>query len=101
MIGSSASIFPKSVCTSSTTRATRLAGTGGYWHRWATSAVIDWNPDFGFDHCPVLQIHGTADATFPIRYTRPDISVLNGRHALPVSHPTETAAAICAFTKTA
>jgi pimeloyl-ACP methyl ester carboxylesterase len=101
MIGSSASILPKSVCTSSTTRATKLAGTGGNWHRWATSAVIDWKPGFGFDHCPVLQIHGTADTTFPIRYTRPEISVLNGRHALPVSHPTETAAAIRAFTKTA
>jgi pimeloyl-ACP methyl ester carboxylesterase len=101
MIGSAAAVLPKSVCTSTTIRAKKLAGTDGSWHRWATSAVIDWKPELAFDGCPVLQIHGTADSTFPIRYTHPDIVVPNGHHALPISHPVETANAIQAFTKTA
>jgi len=100
-IGSSASLLPKSVCTSSTIRAKKLAGASGYWHRWATSAVLDWQPELTFDRCPMLQIHGTADTTFPIRYTHPDVSVADGRHDLPVSHPTATANAICAFIKSA
>ena len=101
VIGSAAAILPKSVCTSTTIRATKLAGMSGRWHSWATSAVIDWQPEIAFDGCPVLQIHGTADSTFPIRYTHPDIIVPNGHHALPISHPVETANAIQAFTKTA
>lgn len=97
-IGWSASLVPRSICTSSTFRATKLAGTGGKWHRWATSAVIDWQPEATVDCCPILQIHGTADTTFPIRYTHPHVSVTGGRHALPISHPTETANAIRTFT---
>lgn len=101
MIGFAAAMLPKSVCTSTTIRATKLAGMSGRWHRWATLAVIDWKPERSFDVCPVLQIHGTADTTFPIRYTHPDIIVPDGRHALPISHPTETANAILAFTNAA
>lgn len=101
MIGSAAAMLPKKFCTSTTIRATKLAGMDGRWHRWATSAVIDWKPELAFDGCPVHQIHGTADTTFPIRYTHPDIIVPDGRHALPISHPTETANAILAFTNAA
>lgn len=97
MIGTFASWVPKSVRTSSTLRATKLAGSSGNWHRWATSAVIDWRSEPAFDCCPILQIHGTADTTFPIRYTHPGVTVPEGRHALPISHPTETANAILAF----
>lgn len=100
-VGSSASLVPRSISTSTTIRATKLAGTGGKWHRWATAAVIDWQPEPTIDFCPILQIHGTADTTFPIRYTHPNVSVPGGRHALPISHPTETANAIRAFTKAA
>jgi pimeloyl-ACP methyl ester carboxylesterase len=96
-IGSFASVLPKSVCTSSTIRATRLAGSRGHWHRWATAAVIDWQPELTFDRCPILQIHGTADTTFPIRYIHANVTVPDGRHALPISHPEETAMAIRAF----
>jgi pimeloyl-ACP methyl ester carboxylesterase len=99
MIGSAAAMLPKSVCTSTTIRATKLAGLDGRWYRWATSAVVDWKPELAFDGCPVLQIHGTADTTFPIRYTHPDIIVPDGRHALPISHPAETVKAIRAFIK--
>jgi len=45
----------------------------------------------------LLQVHGSADKTFPIRYVNPDVTVMGGRHALTISHPKETASAILAF----
>lgn len=99
MIGTSATLVPRSVCTSSTLRAAKLSGVTGNWHRWATSAVLDWHPDPEPIACPVIQIHGNADTTFPARYVHPDVLVQNGQHALPVSHPMETANAINAFYK--
>jgi pimeloyl-ACP methyl ester carboxylesterase len=101
IIGNAAAIVPKSIRTSSTIRATKLSGVAGAWHRWATSAVLDWNPDPLPISSPLLHIHGDADSTFPIRYTKPNVVVANGRHSLPISHPVETANAIHAFTRTA
>ena len=97
-LGRTAAAVPQRLRTKSTIRLTKLAGESGAWHRWATSAVIDWNPVPEPISTPTLQIHGDADSTFPIRYTNPDIVIPNGRHALPMSHPSETAIAINAFT---
>ena len=99
LAGAAAALVPRSVSTSSTLRATKLSGAGGAWHRWATSAVIGWQPSSEPIGCPVLQIHGNADTTFPIRFVRPEVAVQGGQHALPVSHPNETANAIRAFTE--
>jgi pimeloyl-ACP methyl ester carboxylesterase len=96
-IGTAASMVSRFACTSSTIRVSELAGAGGQWHRWATASVLDWQPDLEFKACPLLQIHGSADSTFPIRYINPDLTVAGGRHALPISHPKETAAAIRSF----
>ena len=90
----SASFVPRRIRTSATYRIGRLAGENGNWQRWATGAILDWNPDVGSIPVPTLQIHGDADRTFPINLTTPDIIVPTGRHALPVSHPEEVAAAI-------
>jgi pimeloyl-ACP methyl ester carboxylesterase len=96
-IGTAAALVSRFACTSSTIRVSELAGAGGQWHRWATASVLDWQPDLEFKACPLLQIHGSADSTFPIRYINPDLTVAGGRHALPISHPKETAAAIRSF----
>lgn len=96
-VGIAASMVPRFACISSTIRVTKLAGAGGQWHRWATGSVLDWQPEPEFSSCPLLQIHGSADRTFPIRYMNPDVTIAGGRHALSISHPTETATAICAF----
>jgi pimeloyl-ACP methyl ester carboxylesterase len=101
LIGHSARLVPKTVCTHSTMRVRKLAGNKGKWYRWATSAVLEWQPTSDHVDFPVLQIHGTADATFPIRYTKPDISVPNATHSLPISHPNEVANAIVAFARAA
>lgn len=98
-VGASAALVPRSIRTSTTWRASKLAGTSGAWHRWATSAVLNWQPD-PMVHFPVLQIHGTADTTFPIRYLQPDVVVPKGLHNLPLSHPEEVAKAIVEFVKT-
>lgn len=96
LFGDAAALVPARIRTGSTIRVAKLSGSSGAWHRWATSAVLDWQPegDFAF---PILHIHGDADQTFPLRYVRPDIVVHGGRHALTVSHPIETANAINAF----
>jgi len=99
-IGHSAKRIPVSVRTPSTARLTKLSGPSGRWHRWATSAVLDWSPS-ALIGTPLMHIHGDADSTFPIRYTNPNTVVRGGRHALPMSHPVETAAAIETFTRAA
>ena len=99
VIGNSAVLVPKSLRTSSTMRATKLSGAAGAWHRWATSAVLDWNPAAEPISSLCLHIHGDADKTSPTQYTNPDIIVPNGRHDLPISHPVSTANAIHAFIK--
>lgn len=99
MVGGAAALVPKSFRTGSTMRAIKLSGAAGAWHRWATSAVLNWNPKPKPMPTPLLHIHGDADTTFPVRYTKPDVVVPNGRHALPISHPVETANAIHAFTR--
>lgn len=96
LFGGTAALVPDRICTGSTIRLAKLSGTSGAWHRWATSAVLDWQPEGEFAF-PILHIHGDADRTFPLRYVRPAIVVRRGRHSLPLSHPVETANAINAF----
>lgn len=103
-IGRLATLMPKRLRTASTLRATKLAGTAGQWHRWATTAVIDWSrcrqkPGPRIESCPVLQIHGTKDTTFPIRFIQPDIRVHSGTHSIALTHPQELADSILSFMK--
>ena len=77
----------------------KLNGNQGNWYRWATSAVVGWQPPT-IDGFPTLHIHGSADQTFPIKYVSPDVVIDSGGHALPVSHPAEVADAINRFMET-
>ncbi|MES2788002.1 MAG: alpha/beta hydrolase [Planctomycetota bacterium] len=96
-VGRVAALFPAGLCTRSTLRLRKLSGASGVWYRWATSAVLGWQPQRTPPDVPLIQIHGDADMTFPIRYTNPDIMVPNGLHALPVSHPEAVAKAITTY----
>ena len=98
LVGRLAALVPKSIRTASTVRVLKFREPDNTWQRWATSAVLKWEPNTEPINLPLLQIHGDADSTFPIRYVNPDVVVQGGRHALPVSHPTEIADAISAFT---
>lgn len=55
--------------------------------RWATWALLNWRASPQTRQIMVHQIHGTADRTFPARYTRPDVIVPGGGHLVPLTHP--------------
>jgi pimeloyl-ACP methyl ester carboxylesterase len=68
-------------------RPRRLSEPGAVFLRWASWAALSWQPSRGARQTWVLQIHGDADRTLPIRYTRPDWVVAGGGHLLPLTHP--------------
>jgi pimeloyl-ACP methyl ester carboxylesterase len=96
-VGSLAQSMPRQVRTRSTARLTKLAGSGGAWHRWATAAVLRWRPRPELDEIATLHIHGDADETFPLRYVRPDVVIRGGGHVLPLTHAEELAQTIAQF----
>ena len=93
--GNLANYVPRCVRSKTTMRTTKLAGEEGDWHRWACSAVLQWNPEHE-PQLPVYQIHGDADRTFPVRFTSPDKIILSGGHLLPLTHPKVVAEAMLA-----
>jgi pimeloyl-ACP methyl ester carboxylesterase len=54
--------------------------------RWASGAALRWRPSPAARRVRAFQIHGDADATLPVRYTRPDVVVPGGGHLLPLTH---------------
>jgi pimeloyl-ACP methyl ester carboxylesterase len=70
-------------------RLGRLAAPQSTFLRWACWAVLDWQPTPRARRTRVRQIHGSADRTFPIRYTHPDRIIIGGGHLLTLTHPAE------------
>jgi len=68
-------------------RLRRLSEPNAAFLRWASWAVLGWQPSPGVRNVRVLQIHGDADRTFPVRFTRPDVVVAGGGHLLTLTHP--------------
>lgn len=97
VVGALACSVPQRMRQRSTIRAAAFAGSRGRWQRWAAGAILNWQPTEMEAVVPVTQIHGDRDTTLPLRYVDPDVVIRHGRHALPVSHPIETAAAITEF----
>jgi pimeloyl-ACP methyl ester carboxylesterase len=64
----------------------RLSEPRAAFLRWASWAALSWRPSQGARQARVLQIHGDADRTLPIRYTRADRVVAGGGHLLPLTH---------------
>ncbi|WP_425616988.1 alpha/beta fold hydrolase [Anatilimnocola sp. NA78] len=93
-VGTVASLAPATLRTASTARLKKFHGQAGSWHRWASSAVLRWQPSLSIDAIPLTQIHGDQDLTFPIRYIQPDRVITGGGHVLPLTHPKEVAAII-------
>ncbi len=90
-----ASYWPRRLKTQATWRLMKLAGTSGEWHRWATTAVLNWRVQVDNNTIPVFQIHGDRDTTFPIRYVNADSVIHGGGHVLPITHSREVADKIC------
>ncbi len=89
--GTFAAYWPRQLKTPSTSCLMKLGGPSGEWHRWATAAVLNWNPSPDVDRIPLFQIHGDRDTTFPIQYTRADTTIHGGGHILPLTHSQELA----------
>ncbi len=85
IIGNAAAIVPKIHSNQFNDTGNKLSGVAGVWHRWATSPSWTGIPTRYQFRTPLLHIHGDADSTFPIRYTKPNVVVANGRHSLPIS----------------
>lgn len=97
--GRVAGIAPNRISTRATVRTREFSGLRGAWQRWAITELLDWKPYS--PAFPLLHIHGDADRTFPIRYTRPDVCIRGGAHSLAISHPQQTATAIREFVQAA
>ncbi len=65
IMGRLATWVPRSVCTTSTLRATKLAGPSGIWHRWATAAVLDWRPKPQIGTCRSFRSTAVRTRRFP------------------------------------
>ena len=85
--GHAAEISSPSLPRSTVRRLQHLSRPRAEFLRWATWAVLRWQPSPGVQNVRVLQIHGNADRTFPIRFTRPDVVVAGGGHLLTLTHP--------------
>src|SRR5206468_199 len=70
-------------------RLERLAKPQSAFLRWASWAALCWRPSPAARRVRVLQIHGSEDRTFTLRYTRPDEIVPGGGHLLSLTHPGE------------
>jgi pimeloyl-ACP methyl ester carboxylesterase len=93
LFGRFAQRIPKPVRSDATVRLSRLSGHSGAWNRWAARAVLRWKPSEQVEQVPVLQIHGSRDRTFPIKYVKADV-VIDGGHMIAVTHADEISAAI-------
>ena len=57
-----------------------------YYLKWAIEKVSDWK----FEENPkVIQILGSKDIVFPVKYSKPDYIIQNGTHLFPATKPKE------------
>jgi pimeloyl-ACP methyl ester carboxylesterase len=66
----------------------QLSAADGRFLRWATRAVLRWQPGPATG-VPVFHIHGSRDHALPVACTRPDVIVQGAGHVLSLTHPTE------------
>jgi pimeloyl-ACP methyl ester carboxylesterase len=51
---------------------------------WSLDTILAWKQTSKPNH--VIQIHGTADKLFPIKYIKPDFTLTHGSHFMIVTH---------------
>jgi pimeloyl-ACP methyl ester carboxylesterase len=57
--------------------------------RWATRAVLTWQPQPPPPNVPIYHIHGECDHVLPVACTRPDRTVAGAGHVLSMTHADE------------
>jgi hypothetical protein len=61
-----------------------LQVTDPYYLKWGIQKVSDWK----FEENPkVIQILGSKDIVFPLKYSKPDYVIENGTHLFPATKP--------------
>jgi pimeloyl-ACP methyl ester carboxylesterase len=65
----------------------QLASADGPFLRWASWALLTWQPAYDANAFPIHQIHGDRDRVLPHRLTRPDVLVPGAGHLLTITHP--------------
>lgn len=82
-IGNLAHAWPKA--TGSTVRARKFYGREGEWFRWATTAVLQWQPQ-PTGSTKIIRIHGDRDRTFPQSAKYADHLFAGAGHLLAITH---------------
>lgn len=67
----------------------QLADADGHFLRWASMALLRWQPHRDSFAIPIRQIHGDRDHVLPHTLTTPDRLVKGGGHVLPMTHAEE------------
>lgn len=86
-------------CVPSITRIAKFTGENGAWYRWATNSVLRWYPSQQIDDVPVVQIHGSDDTTFPLKFVHPNFVISGGGHTIALTHADEIATIICQLSR--
>ncbi|MCB9857828.1 MAG: alpha/beta hydrolase [Phycisphaerales bacterium] len=63
--------------------------------RWASMALLRWKPTPIDPRVPIFHIHGDADGTLPVKYTRPDVIVPGADHILSYRRAAAVNAFLC------
>lgn len=100
LVGQVAHAWPRKRRNRTTIRLLKLGGATGNWYRWATTAVLAWQPQPWNSEIRLVRIHGDRDTTFPLRYLHPDVVIPGGGHHLAGTHAPQVAEVISSTVQT-
>ena len=63
-------------------RMRKVAAPESTFLRWASMAMLHWRPPARDPAVPIFHIHGDADGTLPVKYTKPDVIVAGADHII-------------------
>jgi pimeloyl-ACP methyl ester carboxylesterase len=67
----------------------QLSDSDAHFLRWATRAMLTWQPDERAFDFPIHHIHGGRDRVLPASHTRPDRLIAGAGHVLSLTHAAE------------
>ena len=67
-----------------------LYDTDVHFSRWSLTKILNWKNEIVIEN--LFQMHGSSDNTFPIRYIKPDKTIINGGHFMVFNMASEISA---------
>ena len=89
-IGKTSEVLAGFGSTNEVFRLKKFVGEDGAWFRWATSAVVGWNPQRK-EQIHYIRIHGDSDTTFRKGHLYSDHIIEGASHVLALTHAKELA----------